>query len=121
MRLGLDIHGVIDANPIFFSQLTKDLIAAGWEIHIITGSPRKKIEKDLCSWNIYYTHIFSITDYQESQGTLIEYDDKGDPWMDSETWDKTKGWYCAKENISLHLDDMLKYKKYFCTPFALYT
>ena len=37
MKIGLDIHGVCDANPEFFAELTNLFIEAGHEIHILTG------------------------------------------------------------------------------------
>ncbi len=36
-KLGLDIHGVVDAMPDFFSFLTDSFIKNGGEVHIITG------------------------------------------------------------------------------------
>ena len=119
MKLGLDIHGVIDTDPLFFSKLTKDLISTGWEVHIITGPSAEKVKKELSSWNIFYTHIFSILDHHISLGTKIDY--VGDkPYMDAVLWDRTKGDYCYREGINLHLDDTERYKNYFKTPFSLF-
>lgn len=119
-KIGLDIHGVISSNPEFFSQLTKDLISAGWEVHILTGPTKKKALAEIKDFNISYTHFFSIEDYHLEKKTPILYDELGNPWLDSETWDKTKGQYCEENKISLHLDDTGRYKKYFKTDFALY-
>ena len=35
-KIGLDLHGVIDALPEFFAFLTDSVIKNGGEIHIIT-------------------------------------------------------------------------------------
>mgnify|MGYP000751541977 CR=1 FL=1 len=36
-KLGLDIHGVVDAMPEFFSFLTDSFVKNGGEVHLITG------------------------------------------------------------------------------------
>jgi hypothetical protein len=120
LKLGLDIHGVIDADPVYFSNLTKVLVQAGWEIHIITGPTKEKTIPELLKWDIAYTHFFSIFDYHREIGTQIWFDDKNNPWMERETWDKTKGDYCNKNKITLHIDDTSRYGKYFKTHFALF-
>lgn len=43
MKIGLDFHGVIDADPEFFAVETELLIKAGHEVHIITGHEYTKI------------------------------------------------------------------------------
>jgi hypothetical protein len=82
-KLGLDIHGVCDANPPMFSKLAEMIIAAGGEVHIITGQKdtpdlRERVKK----LGIPFTHFFSITSYHESIKTPITYDERGHPWMD---------------------------------------
>jgi len=120
-KIGLDIHGVCDSNPEFFSDLSKDLVSTGWEVHIITGPTKAKAIPELEKYKITYTHFFSIEDYHIARHTPMSYDEKGNPWMDKETWDKTKGEYCQREGVLLHLDDTEKYKAYFKTSFASYS
>ena len=36
-KLGLDLHGVTDKVPDFFSILTKLLVENGHEVHLMTG------------------------------------------------------------------------------------
>lgn len=119
-KLGLDLHGVIDADPGFFSDLSKSLVVAGWEVHIITGPTKTKAIKELEHFKITFTHFFSIEDYHIAKGTEMSYDEKGNPWMHKETWDQTKGEYCQRMGISLHLDDSEMYQKFFKTSFATY-
>jgi beta-xylosidase len=61
-----------------------------------------------------------MEDYHTTKGTEITYDEKGNPWMDKETWEKTKGEYCKNAGISLHIDDSDMYQRFFKTSFALY-
>ena len=119
MKIGLDIHGVCDASPKFFSELTKLFIAAGHEVHILTGrrvsdGAMNEIEE----LGLSYTHFFSISDYHDKSETVVRDDKNGNPWMDDETWDRTKGDYCNKHNIDFCIDDTERYGKYFETPFA---
>lgn len=120
-KIGLDIHGVIDSDPDFFSDLSKDLVAAGWEVHIITGPTKTKARKELEQYKITFTHFFSIEDYHIAKGTEVSYDEKGNPWMNKDHWDQTKGEYCYKMGISLHIDDSDMYQRFFKTPFCKFS
>jgi len=96
MKLGLDLHGVIDADPALFGVLSRTVVGAGGEVHVITGSMATDA---LFAWlkelGISYTHVFSIASYHVSQGTPMHYDTQGNPWMDADVWNKAKAEYCA--------------------------
>lgn len=123
-KLGLDYHGVINTRADFFKPIAKALTEAGHEVHIITGAKetpelREAIDSKHGMYK-KYTHFFSIVDFHEAQGTDVWYDDKGTPWMDEDTWDKTKGEYCKRVKIDLHIDDSVRYLEHFTTPFKLF-
>lgn len=121
MKLGLDYHGVLDHKPQLFSELTNLLVSSGCEVHIITGEmDTPKLRQSLEALGIHYTHVFSISSYHKSIGTNMWFKDPDNPFIDQETWDKTKAEYCQRESIDLHIDDSRKYGKYFTTPFLLY-
>jgi len=123
-RIGLDMHGVIDSNPVLFSELTKILVESGNEVHIITGGSWKgdNIERDLIKLGIKWTHYFSVYDSLKESGVptvgKVKFPDGRiqDKFEDGH-WDQAKGEYCKKNNISLHLDDTLMYNEFFNTPF----
>jgi hypothetical protein len=119
VKIGLDIHGVIDSNLKMFSELTNLLIAAGHEVHILTGPKTETVIDFLKTNKIAYTHLFSIVEDAEANGIMVRWDAEG-PWIDSEFWDRSKARYCQRNNIDLHIDDSPQYEKYFKTPFALY-
>ena len=122
MKIGLDFHGVITAIPMFFAMLTKMLVDNDHEVHILTGQKDcEKIRKQLEDYSIKYTHFFSITTYHEGIGTKVTYDKKGNPWMDDEIWDRTKGDYCRENRIDFHFDDSDTYGKYFTTVYIKIT
>ncbi len=120
MKIGLDLHNVIDANPEFFKKLSHDLISCGWEVHIITGKRFKLVEQELKSFGIEYTHFYSITEEEEKNGSVVTEDEKGDPWMDKDVWNTSKARYCKEKGIDLHIDDSATYGEFFKTPFAKY-
>ena len=123
-KLGLDIHGVVDAMPEFFSFLTDSFIKNGGEVHIITGGKWDKEFEDLLnSYGVKWTHKFSIYDYlvennYEKTGEVQFPDGTIQSKFKNEDWDSVKGVYCADNNITLHIDDTMIYNDYFKTPFA---
>lgn len=119
MKIGLDLHGIVDTCPEFFGELTRLFVAAGHEIHISTGSHIKegRVEEKLKEMGIHYTHLFSIADYHKEKGTVMSYDKEHMPWIKDEDWNKTKGDYCKEHGIDIHIDDTKRYANYFSTPF----
>lgn len=120
LRIGLDVHGICDTNPEFFSELSRLFVNAGHEVHILTG--RRVSDgaiEEIEDLKISYTHFFSISDYHQEIGTRMWEDDDGNPWLEGELWDRTKGDYCKKHKIDFHIDDTERYGQYFSTPFML--
>ncbi len=123
-KLGLDVHGVVDAMPEFFSFLTESFIKNGGEVHIITGAHwDENFEKQLLNLNIKWTHKFSVYDYlieneTEIVGQIQFPDGSIQNKFKNGHWDKVKSEYCKRNNISLHIDDTLKYNDFFLTPYA---
>ena len=126
MKLGLDIHGVIDSNPESFSFMSQSVIAGGGEVHIITGgSWTSELEEQLKGYGIKWTFHFSVYDYLvdsgiDSIGTIQFPDGTIQKKFDYHLWDTIKAGYCKSNNIDLHIDDTEVYSKYFTTPFLLY-
>lgn len=126
MKLGLDIHGVIDSNPESFAFLSQSVIATGGEVHIITGgSWTEDLENQIREYGIKWTTHFSVYDYLldsgiDSIGTIQFPDGTIQKKFDFQLWDTIKAGYCRSKNIDLHIDDTEVYSKYFTTPFLLY-
>lgn len=120
IKLGLDVHGCISYDPKFFSALTKLIVNAGGEIHVLTGPHiTDKVKNELKNFNITYTHLFSIADYYKNKPEVVmEYDAEGRPWVSDELWNKAKGQYAAEKDLDLVLDDTLEYGQYFTTAYA---
>jgi len=122
IKIGLDYHGVIDAKPELFSILSQIIVAAGHEVHIITGTKNTiEFRNTLKELGIFYTYIFSISDYHHDVlHTPMKGYDEGDPWIDATLWNESKANYCLREKIDFHLDDSEIYGVPFMTPFALF-
>lgn len=119
IKIGIDVHGVADSNPHFFSELSRLLIDNGHEVHILTGAEQtKELEYEIrYILGLSYTHFFSTTSHNKNAGVEITYID-GNPYMDNKIWNKAKAEYCLKHGIHLHIDDSDVYGKYFKTPYA---
>lgn len=104
LKIGLDIHGVIDAFPERFKLLSNALFSHGAEVHIITGIKWDPIvENKLIEAGIKFTHYFSIVDYLEKQG-FIRWDN-GLPYADDLKWNFAKRDYCHSQGIDFMIDD----------------
>lgn len=122
MKIGIDIHGVVDTISAF-KIMAGLCVSAGHEVHIITGSPTDKAIDDLNKSGyikgIHWTHLFSIMDYHKIHNTSeITYDDNGNGWMSDDLWNPTKADYCKRMSIDIHFDDSNRYGNYFITPYA---
>lgn len=120
-KIAIDIHGVIDALPEIFAFLSKAVIEAGWEVHILTGKHwTSKIDNDLKKFGISWTNYFSISDYHKKLWTPISYIKEDHPYIDTDLWNATKAIYCKEKWIDLCIDDSSEYHKYFETPYCLF-
>ena len=121
-KIGLDVHGILDSNPIW-KEIATMFMNKGYEVHIITGSLMPKAFKELKKLGMerhsHYTHIFSISDSLIMKGCAIRYNADNSPEFDDLEWDKEKALYCERKGISMHFDDTQRYAKYFTTPICI--
>ena len=118
MKIGLDVHGVLDVAPKFFAEITQIALENKFEIHLITEKPLTSLDIDFLKKNNFlWTHTFSILDYLKLKDPSISLE-KFD--IDPALLDTFKSKYCADNSISFHIDDTLNYGEYFSTPFILF-
>ena len=126
-KLGLDVHGVIDEDPIFFSELSMTMRERSAKTLIVTGREvGEELKEELDYYKIVYDDILSITTYQKCLGTPVSYldDRKSQPIMDPEIWNPTKAALCASAGIHIMVDDSPIYGKFFSdvkTQYIMYT
>jgi len=114
IKLGLDIHGVIDKAPELFTLISKLPV----EVHIITGI-KEKLD-DQVPDDLEYDYWFSIHQYLEDKGVEFTYDEQGRPWCDPKLWDAAKAEYCKENNITMLIDDSPNYVDSFAALDTLY-
>ena len=110
MKIGLDVHGVIDRYPDLFKELSMKWVKEGHEVHIVTGSPFSEVVN--ITEDIPATHYYSIVDHHLLLGTDMILKENG-WWMEGVEWDRSKGDYAKSIHLNLHFDDTLKYGLYF--------
>ena len=95
MKFGFDVHGVVDTHCDIYATITAALVAAGHEVHVITGAVMShELEGILKESGVTYTNFFSIAQYHMDKGdNEVKWVD-GEPWMDDEVWNRTKADYC---------------------------
>ncbi len=118
-KIGIDFHGVIDAQPELFSEFCKEIRKVGVLVYIISGGPRQDVERSLVKLKVEYDEVWAMYDYYDERGVLERLDDGGFH-VPTELWNKAKAEYCAKEGITFHIDDSPVYGKYFVTPYCQY-
>lgn len=125
MKLGLDIHGVIDSDPARFIELAREIKEDGGSVYILTGRPIDETlmaELNSCGFaRDLYDAIFSIQDSLDANGVeILGLDKYGRNHYPDEIWNSAKGFFCKKNEIDLHIDNSIEYKDYFSTPFAYF-
>lgn len=113
MRLGLDLHGVIDDDYELFVSIAFDTIAFGGEVHIITGSRALDVVDEIDGFP--HTHFFSLADYYKDKSPAKYY-----YFVNQDEWNASKAVYCLRNAIDLMIDDSEHYGQYFKTPYELY-
>lgn len=116
IKIGLDLHGVIDKDPHFFSNLSIKMMNEDNEVYVITGQENtEKLHKELKNYGIKFTKVLSITSYNKKIGIPVRYlnGDPTQPMMDESVWNATKSVLCFINKIDIMIDDSLIYGKYF--------
>ncbi len=119
LKIGIDYHGVITANPEFFKDFNTLALARGIQIYILSGGFEKDITDFLRQHQIPYSHIWSLADYFDKNKQLTYLPD-GSFKVDDKLWNAAKAEYCEQHGINFHIDDSVLYGEHFTTPFCLY-
>jgi len=119
LKIGIDFHGVISANPKNFADFCREIRRLGIKVYIISGGPKDDILRYLIKNNIEYDEIWAILDYYKELNVAKCYDD-GSFQIPTEIWDKAKAKYCIENDIAFHIDDSPVYGTYFTTPYCQY-
>lgn len=119
LKIGIDYHGVITDNPVFFKEFNTLALQKGIRIYILSGGRQAEIKEYLSAHQIPYSEIFSILDFYDAQNKVTFLAD-GSFKVDDELWNKAKAQFCLERGIAFHIDDSPLYGETFETPFCLY-
>jgi hypothetical protein len=121
MKLGLDIHGVIDKYPEQMIKLAQDTMKRGGRVYLITGPPAIKARAEMIELMTKYmiskpfwNQIYSIVDWMKQKGIPHHTDIKGHVWaLREHDWNAVKGQIAVELGLDLHIDDSEEYGEYF--------
>ncbi len=119
IRIGIDYHGVITADPSFFRDFSRLALEHGCEVYVLSGGAKKDIQAYLERQGIPYSFIWSMLDYFAGKN-MVTYLADGSFKVDDKAWNVAKANYCVAHKIDFHIDDSVLYGKAFLTPFCLY-
>ena len=118
MKIGIDLHGVSDAFPEFFAEMTRLFVGADHHVVIMTGElVTPALHEQLKRCGLHYNELFSIAQHHKDKGTPMVFDEKNTPWIDVDLWDRAKGEYAKEHGLDIVLDDTDRYAPYFETPY----
>ena len=115
MNIMFDLHGVSETMPDLIKPMMKTFRHDGHKIIICSGPTMNRIIEELEALRYvlghHYDQVISVVDYlQDVKGVTFEFDEKGRPWTDDETWFRSKGWIAADYNVDIVIDDTPQYK-----------
>jgi len=128
MRIGIDLHGVVDDDIDFFKELLETFFCAvDIEVYIISGPPIEDIKRGLDKYGfvegLHYQNIFSVVDFLKSKRVSMWLGKEGTWWAGDKHWWGAKAGICESEDIDLMIDDSRRYGPDFKdirTKFLLY-
>lgn len=117
MKIGFDLHGVLNTKPKKFQKLLKELIQDHHKVVVVSGPPVAeiihKVLKLKYSPGMHYTGVISVVDYLRFRGVKMWQDAKGMWWASEEDWWSSKAKICEEYNVDVLIDDHHEYGSYF--------
>lgn len=118
MKIGFDLHGVIDKYPEMIHSIMAFLIRTRNSFCVVSGPSYQHIKNELMKIGfvfpvVGYVDIYSVVDFLRESGVKTWQDENGDTWADEENWWDAKAKICQKENIDYMIDDSEKYRSAF--------
>lgn len=114
IKLGFDIHGVLDTHYKQYAKMIQALDRNIFEIHIVTGVKEERgLRENPELIGLDYDSWFSIHEECEVLGVDIQLDEDDKPHVDADIWDVQKAIYCEREGLFALYDDSPTYHKHF--------
>ena len=117
MKIGIDIHGVLDTYRALFLSRMSRWAERGHEVHIMTGSPGDEALAELknlrAAHGVNYTHFYSIVDYNLYIKNPTMHLEENGWWMSDESWNRSKGDYASRVGLDIMFESDGYYAPYF--------
>ena len=116
MKIGFDLHGVLDTYPEKCESMIKMLKKTGHTVCIVSGPIVEKINIELEKLGYdkyYFSDKCSVVDFLTMRGVEFDLTDPDNPWCDEQVWWDAKARICKAYQIDYLIDDSLKYKPAF--------
>jgi len=127
MKLGIDLHGVIDSNPDLFKNLLTLMSLQNKEVYVVSGPPKVDIIIELNNLGfereLHYKDVYSIVDFLKESGVEMWLKNYR-WWCNKKDWQESKAKICNSLSLEYMIDDKEMYRKAFDnikTKFVLYT
>ncbi len=114
MKVGFDIHGVLDTFGPFQDLARKMIEDDSFDVYIISGLARAEADEQIGHViDLDRIKYFSIADYLESRPDIDVKWINGLPWADETAWNNAKADFCRDEGIDILFDDSQVYAETF--------
>jgi hypothetical protein len=117
MIIGMDVHGVLNKFPERILPFLEALIKSRHKVVIISGPPKEHIIQEITKLGlikgIHYHGVVSVVDYLKESNCSMWQDENGRWWAPETNWWSTKASICSLNNVDIHFDDSIEYKKDF--------
>ena len=116
MKIGLDLHGVLDTYPKTFKSIIRLLEKTGVKFVVVSGPPNDNITENLEKLGFEPTDfygVYSVVDYLYNDGVDFDDTDPENLWCDDQIWWDSKARICKQYGIDYLVDDSMKYEPAF--------
>lgn len=127
MRIGIDVHGVIDTDPERFKRMMKGFrkplthfenmkleLPPSNKVIVVSGPPADQICQELNDLGLrkdeHFDEVVSVVDFLKERNAKMWLDEKGTWWTDDRTWWSSKGRICKAKGIDVLIDDQIRYR-----------
>lgn len=117
MKIGVDLHGVLDRCPEDMKIVLASFMAMKAEVYVVSGPPTNQIINELEKLGfvrfVHYTGTLSVVDYLRNSGVQMWRDENDNWWADDENWWDSKAAICKQVSIDFMIDDSDRYAPAF--------
>lgn len=117
MKIGIDLHGIIDKDEKWEVFVKSLMSASRDEVYVLTGASYLDAKRELQRLGyiqgVHYLNILSVTDYLLDKNYTWKRDEHNRPAFDVKVWNRAKGWIAEDVGLDVHIDDSTRYKPWF--------